>query len=476
MPTKRDLLIQLFEVEAIQFGEFKLRSNMVSPFYIDFRKIVSYPALLRSVCEALWEIVASKKYDFLCGVPYAALSFTSGIAVLKGVPMLTKRKERKQYGAKKLLEGAFRKGQTCLVIEDVITSGISLLETFEDLDSEGIVVKEAIVIMDREQGGREALAQRGYAVYSLFTISEALHTYLDAGKITPAMYQKAMSFIRQNVIKDIGTATKEIILPPYSERFSYTLHPAAQRLLTIAEQKKSNLICSADVTTVHELLHLADLIGEKICALKTHIDMLHDFTPDCIARLQAIAQKHNFLLFEDRKFGDIGNTVRQQYTSKIYNISEWADLITVHVTAGASSVEAFKGWGKAALVLIAEMSTVDTLTDFSYTSRAVGIAETHRDIVAGVVAQSRLSQQPGVLQFVPGVNLSVKSDSLGQQYNTPEAAFAQRGADFIIVGRGIFHADNPKEAAETYRQAGWKAYIDRIQRQKDMPQDDIVVI
>ncbi|MBK8472886.1 MAG: orotidine-5'-phosphate decarboxylase [Sphingobacteriales bacterium] len=167
------------------------------------------------------------------------------------------------------------------------------------------------------------------------------------------------------------------------------------------------------------------------------------------------------MLFEDRKFADIGHIVRLQYTSPVFGISEWADVVTVHVVAGEASIVALRDTGcfdQRGMIIIAQMSTKDTLTDESYLQKAVEIGGSHRDCVIGFVAQSRVHNDWGMLQFTPGVHLATKGDSMGQTYNTPDIVFKERGADVIIVGRGIYAAPNPAEAARTYRQAGWKAY------------------
>src|SRR3984893_2878891 len=107
------------------------------------------------------------------------------------------------------------------------------------------------------------------------------------------------------------------------KRSSLTRHPMAQTLFKIMEDKKSNLALALDVTSQNQLLEMADELGPQLCVLTTHVDILDDYTPDFGMKLRKIAEKHRFLIFEDRKFGDIGQTVLLQYRHGIYRIADW---------------------------------------------------------------------------------------------------------------------------------------------------------
>lgn len=98
--------------------------------------------------------------------------------------------------------------------------------------------------------------------------------------------------------------------------------------------KQTNLCLAADVTNGTDLLNLAERIGPHICLLKTHVDIIQDFNDNLVNCLQSIATAHNFILFEDRKFADIGKTVEYQYTKGIFQISSWATIVTVHSLTG----------------------------------------------------------------------------------------------------------------------------------------------
>lgn len=219
-------------------------------------------------------------------------------------------------------------------------------------------------------------------------------------------------------------------------------------------------------------------MGPYIAVLKTHIDIISDFSDATITGLKALSKKHNFLLFEDRKFVDIGSTVQKQYQGGIFRISEWAHLVNASILAGEGIVEALAQSIKSApehaderaMLILAEMTSKGSLATGEYTKRSVDIARRFPNTVIGFVATRELSsidaqdvsRAEDFVIFTTGVNIASKGDSLGQQYQTPAMA-VQGGADFVIAGRGIYASSDPVKAVKQYQQEGWQAYSQRIQ-------------
>ena len=177
MTTQPNIALTLYQIGAIQFGDFLLKSGAHSPVYINLRKIISYPALLRHIAALMWEKTATCSFDLVCGVPYTALPIATTLSLEHNIPMIMRRKEKKDYGTKQSIEGEFKPGQRCLVIEDVITSGSSILETTIELEKAGIIVQDVIVLVDREQGGRAILSER-YRVHTVLTLRSISQTLL----------------------------------------------------------------------------------------------------------------------------------------------------------------------------------------------------------------------------------------------------------------------------------------------------------
>lgn len=251
----------------------------------------------------------------------------------------------------------------------------------------------------------------------------------------------------------------------YGERANYCLSNTGRQLLQLLEDKQTNLSLSADVTSADKLLALADELGPEICLLKTHIDIINDFTPALTKELQKLALKHHFLLFEDRKFADIGHTVKHQYEGGIYRIADWAHIVNAHSLPGPGIVKGLAETGRKknrGLILLAELSSAGHLMDAEYISETVKMAEQFPDFVIGFITQHAVSVDPHWINITPGVKFAADGDTLGQQYVTPEKALGENGADIIIVGRGILAADDPLLEAQKYRQAGWEIYKKRL--------------
>lgn len=452
MESKKDFFLECYKLGIIKFGKFTLKSGIESPFYVDLRPLASDPKILKNLAKYLLEMLPLDHFDLICGVPYAALPMATAMSLQSDIPLIIKRKEAKEYGTKKMIEGIFEKGQNCLLVEDVITSGKSLLETIPEIENEGISVSDIVVVLDREQGGKELLESKGYRVHTLFKISEIVQLLEEENLLTSEEVVRIQDFLAGNVVK-----FEEKKRRSYEEKLKNCEHSVSQKLLEIAIEKKSNLIASADVITTAELLQLADKIGPNIVALKTHIDIITDFDPDkTILPLKDLATKHNFLLMEDRKFADIGNTQELQFSYGVYKISNWADFVTSQVIGGYDSLDCFRNVGVVAIV---SMSSKGTLTDQHYFEEAEKIAISHPNVIGGV-SQKAISEN--LLLFTPGVNLDSKGDGKGQQYNTPDHVFRNLHTDFMIVGRGIYKSADAEQASLQYKTEGWNAYLDSL--------------
>jgi uridine monophosphate synthetase len=174
--SREELAAALFDIGAVRLGNFTLHSGVKSSIYIDMRLLVSHPAVLRSVAAAYEPILTGIDFDLLAAYPYAALPIGVAISLATDLPLIYPRKTAKSYGTGKLVEGEWQLGQRAVVIEDLITSGDSILQAIAALKATGLIVTDAVVLIDREQGGSRALAELGYTVHSVMTMSWLLDT------------------------------------------------------------------------------------------------------------------------------------------------------------------------------------------------------------------------------------------------------------------------------------------------------------
>jgi uridine monophosphate synthetase len=179
-----NLILHLHEVGCVQFGEFTLASGLSSPIYLDLRRISASPDLLRLAAQAYIGLLQPLTFDHLAAVPYAALTLGTAVALAANRPLIYPRKEVKAYGIGKTIEGVFATGDKAVVIEDLITSGGSILKVIETLEAAGLIVSDVAVLIDREQAGAKTLAEAGYNLHAALHLSGILEVLRAAGRIS----------------------------------------------------------------------------------------------------------------------------------------------------------------------------------------------------------------------------------------------------------------------------------------------------
>ena len=178
------IALTLHDISAVRFGEFQLHSGKMSPIYIDLRVLVSEPKALALVAKAYAAKISELKHDILGAYPYAGLPIGVAVSLEMNVPLVYPRKEVKAYGTGKRVEGVWTAGQTAVLVEDLITSGKSIVEATRLLREAELESTESVVLIDRQQGGTEALAAQGITVHSVLTLTTLLDVLVTHGRIT----------------------------------------------------------------------------------------------------------------------------------------------------------------------------------------------------------------------------------------------------------------------------------------------------
>ncbi|MDA7740199.1 orotidine-5'-phosphate decarboxylase [Candidatus Poseidoniaceae archaeon] len=258
----------------------------------------------------------------------------------------------------------------------------------------------------------------------------------------------------------------------WGQRWTMNTLPMARAYMEVACRKQSLVCLAADRSTMAGLFDLIETVGSSIAALKTHVDLVDDWTPEAWSEFCAAAKEADLLIFEDRKFADIGGISRKQMAG-VYNIRGWSDLVTAHLISGPDIVDGLQAaWSdvgrEGGVLLLAQMSSRGNLLEPAYTAKVVEKGKAHSGVFGFIGNGSRPEELvllrtavgDGKMIWTPGVNLTVGDGEMGQRYGHPRDAVLA-GSDCVIVGSGIHKADNPGEQAAAYAKASWDALCDR---------------
>jgi orotate phosphoribosyltransferase/orotidine 5'-phosphate decarboxylase subfamily 1 len=388
------LIPTLKKHNIIKTGDFTLKSGMKSNLYFDFKSVTSYPDLLSDLSYELSKMI--KDDITLCGVPLGGIPYAVLIGHIKSRPIVLLRDEKKSYGMGNQVEG--KCDGNVILIEDVITTGSSVISCIETLKTCNIYVKHVVCILDREVGGVQAIQDLGYEVNCLYKMSEILN------------YVECSTIIKCEI---------------------------TERLLSIVNAKQTNVIASLDCDNLYEIM---EKIGAHVCAVKIHGDIYKNLD---VERINYLKGKLNFMVIEDRKFSDIPYIALKQ----LELIKSYADIVTVHGICGNLMVE--KIGEHIGVIIVHSMSVKDNLINRTYMDKVLDMKPKN---LVGYVSQEKVN---GYLTFMPGISMEVSTDNLGQCYKTVENC----GADIFIVGRGIYEGDYPLLSALMYKENCWKGPI-----------------
>ena len=211
MPPRRSLARRsnlwlaetLWKLGAVQFGSFTLgRTTVNSPVYINLRLLISHPTALWRAAHIIWDEVQTlqsmlhpqvQPFDLVAGVPFGGLHIATAFSLTAKVPMVYLHPRSDSKG--KDIEGLYHPNQRVLILDDLLAGGGSILETALQLEEAGLIVRDAVVLLDRQQGGRERLERQGINLVSLLTLEVLMNYLMSSGKISEDWYRKTMQFL-----------------------------------------------------------------------------------------------------------------------------------------------------------------------------------------------------------------------------------------------------------------------------------------
>lgn len=406
---KQYLKHQLLTNNIIQFGEFVLKSGVKSSVYINLKNLISYPNLLVGINQYLSSFLSlytNIENTHICGVPYGGIPISTGLSMITGISQILLRKEQKTYGTKKLIEGEYSQGDNVIIIEDVITSGTSVRETIDILTAEGLNVVKVISIVFRGTPEVENELIDKYDFSYIFSMDELVS----------------------------GSSTNSIVSSSeYDTKMTYEM---------LKYKKQSNIFVALDKPyTLDELLNLVETIGDDVFGFKVHNEILGLTYAENYSFYLACKEK-NIMVWEDRKFNDIGNTIQKQL--KYYETIR--DFVSVVPTSGMESIINLDTSLK--LLVLCEMSSSSNLFTPVVKNGILDIVFTNPNIFAGIICQDLelisfcKYQYMNLLTIMPGINLTSTGDKRGQKYRDPRIFTKEQVPDLYVVGRGITSNNN----------------------------------
>ncbi len=199
--VKAEICRILNKIGALQFGAFKLTSGKISPYYIDLRVVPSFPDAFQKICNLYTSFVKEKigaeNFERVAGTPMAGMPFATLIAYNMKKPFIYIRKGVRLHGRQRRVEGVLAPGDRVLLVDDLITTGLSLRRAAKAVVAEGGVVNDAVVLLDRMEGGEEKLRKSGIKLHALLNISEAANMLYETGAINEEQLKTILKQVKK---------------------------------------------------------------------------------------------------------------------------------------------------------------------------------------------------------------------------------------------------------------------------------------
>lgn len=189
----KSVLLELHRIGVIRFGQFEVKREFISPFHLDFSPILSHPEVAKGVCEALWEKMSHFSFDILCGGSIVGGCLASYLALVHDVTQVVRRADAPELAPK--IFGSFKSGQKCLLLEDFFLTGTPSLDVIDDLEAEGLEVRDCVSLIDFGLGAKKKIKARGYTPHFVFSMREVINLLFEEGKIAGDAYKLSTDFL-----------------------------------------------------------------------------------------------------------------------------------------------------------------------------------------------------------------------------------------------------------------------------------------
>lgn len=188
----------LVDANVVKFGEFTLASGAKSPIYVDLRIVPSFPEPFQLIADELAKAVKTLDINVVAGAETAGIPYAAAIALKANLPMVYVRKQPKGYGTMSMIEGVLNKDDKVVLVDDLATGGYSKLRFIEGIQKAGALVNDVLIVLDREQGCKEALEEKGVTLHCLITLKELLKYMKSKELVTAEKYKEILRYLEEN--------------------------------------------------------------------------------------------------------------------------------------------------------------------------------------------------------------------------------------------------------------------------------------
>lgn len=370
-----------------------------------------------------------KEGGYVAGLPLGGVPLATLVSHLSEIKLLLIRKKPKDHGTSRIVEADLEQETDVVLVDDVLTTGSTVRDTLELFKKSGAPIKVVgvVCVVNRCEGCLDKVPGTDIPIYSVLSLEDLLN------------------------------ANRR---PKFTRRA--TTNPLTRYLFGLMEGKRTNVCWSADVDSPEKLLEVFRQVAPHLAIIKLHFDAIPGLTRQHVAAIIHIAEQYQVMIMGDRKFADIGSTVKKQLACNLGTTA--MQCCTVHTVAGPAAINVLDEHNISS-VLVAQMSNAGSITDDEffksyYASATKSMASKNSTAVLGLVCQSRADCDAGdgFVYMTPGVHQDCSTDGHDQRYRDCNKAIAIQGNDVVIVGRGIHDVSNHLEAVKRYRKAAWEAH------------------
>ena len=480
--SKIQIIKKLYSEGIFTLDDIVLKSGKKSPYYCDFRLLISKPELYQEVVEFICAYLEtlSVEYQHLGSVPIGSLPFTTSVANRLNQSFVIPRGEKKNYGKKCSMEGSLNVGDTVLVLEDVITTGASVMEAVEIIKNNGGVVKDIVCIFDREEEGEPVIKGNDINFHSVFCLSDLIKV-LESEQMTDNLHLEKLKFHNEKYKKiqvDLHIEnTEEFKRNERKEKLSRNYQELVgndfnNRLLNIIKSKQTSVCLSLDTGSWNKGRSILESCAPYICMVKLHLDLLTDWNNTATQEILDMSKTHNFLILEDSKLDDVPNIVESQVYGGLHSFGNWVDAVTVNTVNFVSTNNALYRSAKKnrsdavskdlTCIPVGQYNTKDSMVTKDYSNDFKNRLLEEKDTrfqTRTIIQQNLYKTDNQFLRMTPGV-IEVDEDIIFNEdrdrYRSIESAMMRDRNHVVIIGSNIIINENVEEKCKSCATKTWE--------------------